>query len=380
MENNYKIISFDVGIKNLAYCIINFNKESKKFENIQDWGLINLKSDLWVPDHNEKKCKACDKKGNTCNKASNCWVINKNSERIELCRIHSKNYEKDYYSTVKTECDEINQSKEKLGFEFYPYELRDLRCRCGEKSRKFFVKILTNESSTTAVTKLSLSNVKIAGFCNKCAKLHSKVGSEKLTKIADYMKEDDTKLYTKLYDGLLNLGVEDINGVVIENQPALKNPRMKSIQMFIYSFFFINGKNGLIKNLDNIAFFSATKKLNPTSIVEELIKNNSSVPEPKKIDRKKKESKKTDYEKDMSEVVESNEESMADDSTDTQQVNISEYQAYKKRKNDSVAIVTEVLKDMEDWRKYFISHPKKDDLADSLLQGIAQWCMHNSKF
>ena len=33
----------------------------------------------------------------------------------------------------------------------------------------------------------------------------------------------------------------DVDLVVIENQPALKNPTMKSIQMMIYSYFLIHG-------------------------------------------------------------------------------------------------------------------------------------------
>ena len=33
----------------------------------------------------------------------------------------------------------------------------------------------------------------------------------------------------------------DVDKVVIENQPALKNPTMKSIQMMIYSYFLIEG-------------------------------------------------------------------------------------------------------------------------------------------
>ena len=33
----------------------------------------------------------------------------------------------------------------------------------------------------------------------------------------------------------------DVNHVLLENQPALKNPTMKSIQMMIYSYFLING-------------------------------------------------------------------------------------------------------------------------------------------
>jgi len=34
----------------------------------------------------------------------------------------------------------------------------------------------------------------------------------------------------------------DVDVVVIENQPSLKNPLMKSIQMIVYSYFLILGK------------------------------------------------------------------------------------------------------------------------------------------
>jgi len=91
-----------------------------------------------------------------------------------------------------------------------------------------------------------------------------------------------------------------------------------------------------------VAFFSATKKLNPTSIVEDILKKN------KKITNE--------------EPAEKEEEPL------------SEYKAYKKRKNDSIFIVSCVLDEMDEWMRFFLSHPKKDDLADSLLQGIAQYC------
>ena len=51
--------------------------------------------------------------------------------------------------------------------------------------------------------------------------------------------------------------IEDIikcDIVVLENQPVLKNPTMKSVQMFIYSYCLING-------VKNIALFNANKKL-----------------------------------------------------------------------------------------------------------------------
>jgi len=321
IQSSYNILSFDVGIKNLAYCKIEFSMKTKKIIKIEDWGLINLKSDLWVPDHNEKRCMAETKNGSICGSAANSWVI-KNGCRQELCRIHSRNYEKSHISSLKT--------NEKLDFEYFPYELRDLYCKCGEKSRKF-------------QTVICESMIRINGYCNKC----SKKSTEKLCRICDYMKNDDTKIYTNLYDGLNSLGIENLNEVVIENQPALKNPRMKSIQMFIYSFFFIGGKNGRISDLNGVSFFSATKKLNPTIIVNDILKENNVL---------QTELPKTELPK-----------------TELQIENISEYQAYKKRKNDSISIVGSILESMPDWKKYFISHPKKDDLADALLQGIAQF-------
>ena len=304
-ESTYKVLSFDVGIKNLAYCKIEFSKETKTIVRIEEWGLINLKSDPWIPDHNEKRCMAEVKSGAVCGNCSNSWII-KDGARKELCRIHSKN------------CD-------KTTAEYFPYELRDLCCACGEKSRKFH-------------TKISESMIRIFGYCNKCAKKTT----EQLTKICDYMKSDDTKLYTNLYDGLNAIKIADVNEVVIENQPALKNPRMKSIQMFIYSFFFIGGKNGLLCDLSQVAFFSATKKLNPTSIVEDILKKNKKITNEEPAPEKKEEP-------------------------------LSEYKAYKKRKNDSIFIVSCVLDEMDEWKRFFLSHPKKDDLADSLLQGIAQY-------
>ena len=38
-----KILSFDVGIKNLAYCILSL--DNNKY-NIYDWGIINLTEDI----------------------------------------------------------------------------------------------------------------------------------------------------------------------------------------------------------------------------------------------------------------------------------------------------------------------------------------------
>ena len=320
-----KILSFDVGIKNLAFCFLDYNRENSKINEIIDWGIINCKSELWMPDQNDKKCGFCikDGKDSKCGKGTNYWIV-KDNIRTDLCKIHIRPYQKDYLIKVKNSHNIYNQVDE-LNYEYYAYELRDLYCPCGEKSRKFFIKYNGN---------IELKNVKIGGFCNKCSKNYEKSG-EKLIKISDYMKDDDTKLYTKIYEGLSNLKLDGVNKIIIENQPALKNPKMKSVQLFIYTYFFCKLKDGRFPELENVSFFNASKKLIKQDTSKDPAKDPSIKEQP-----------------------------------------LSEYQSYKKRKNDSIDIVKEFLKDMEDWEKYFNSHPKKDDLADSLLQGVMYFSIH----
>ena len=75
---------------------------------------------------------------------------------------------------------------------------------------------------------------------------------------------------------LLNVDI-----VIIENQPSLKNPQMKSIQMILYSYFLILGKivgNGSESKgyIDKIEFCSAGNKLKiydgPEIILKKKIK------------------------------------------------------------------------------------------------------------
>ena len=68
--------------------------------------------------------------------------------------------------------------------------------------------------------------------------------------------------YTPQYAGLQTLWSnykKDL--VVIENQPALKNPTMKSIQMIIYSYFLIHGVCNDISTIQDIQMINARNKL-----------------------------------------------------------------------------------------------------------------------
>lgn len=103
--------------------------------------------------------------------------------------------------------------------------------------------------------------------------------------------------------------------ILIENQPCVKNPMMKSIQIVIFSYF-------MIKTSSNIKFISASNKLKVKHQVEDV--------KSKKL-------------------------------------------TYKEKKLMSISIcynyLVSVIKDSTN-TSYFNQSKKKDDLADCFLQGI----------
>jgi len=75
-----KVVSFDVGIKNMAYCVLTM--EHNQFQ-VQDWGILNLMNDMPEPLYcnfiiKGKKPKKCGKRAKY-NKNDHC-----------LCETHAK--------------------------------------------------------------------------------------------------------------------------------------------------------------------------------------------------------------------------------------------------------------------------------------------------
>jgi hypothetical protein len=125
----------------------------------------------------------------------------------------------------------------------------------------------------------------------------------------------------------------DVNIVLIENQPSLKNPQMKSVQMIIYSYFLIKGDSLKIE------FISAMNKL-------------------KKINNC---------------IVD-------DEETCTLINNIKEKtkSSYTQKKKISIIYCEKIIKDHDKFNNYldfFKNNSKKDDLADSFLQ--CYYYIHN---
>ena len=51
-SSEIKVLSFDVGIKNLSYCILTKNNEENEEYKIHNWGIINLTEDI-IKEKNE---------------------------------------------------------------------------------------------------------------------------------------------------------------------------------------------------------------------------------------------------------------------------------------------------------------------------------------
>lgn len=158
-----KVLSFDVGIKNLAYCVID-----DKNMTIDDWNILNISPEP-VCEHHMKSGR-CDKSAK--------FVIQDAGDK-RLCPCHQK-----LQMYQGTTCKKIPKTK----------------------------------NPTLAIGK----NI------------------------------------VRLLD--LNPHLVEVDVVLIENQPALKNPTMKSIQMLVYGYFLVKGVS-VESPLENIEMVNARNKL-----------------------------------------------------------------------------------------------------------------------
>lgn len=172
-------IGWDVGVKNLAYCVMD---EKCK---ILEWDIIDLS--------NKKEYFCCGINKTNKNKCSNkAHHINPNTCKT-FCNRHSKN---------ETDLIPIFQC-----------------FKCSQKARRINLKDDIFYCAKHCPNKDEYEDIVI----------NRNVAKTSLNRIATILvkKLDSNPIFLKA------------THVVIENQPSLKNPTMKSIQMIIYSYFLI---------------------------------------------------------------------------------------------------------------------------------------------
>jgi len=190
------------------------------------------------------------------------------------------------------------------------------------------------------------------------------------------MKKNRTLIFEniprKLYE---KSNLLDVDIVVIENQPSLKNPQMKSIQMILYSYFLILGKiiGNSEKNssyIEKIDFCSASNKLK--------IYDGPKIILPEKNTKRKKNVDTVDNNvtdtivNSVDNTVDNSVVNTVDNTVDNQSITKNKKVTikYADKKRLAIEHAKYFLKEFPKYIDFFENHKKKDDLADSFLQGL----------
>ena len=280
-----KILSIDVGIKNLAFCLLEkseFLEKTKEF-NIIKWDVIDLTYSQ-IENENKTGCQCIEKNKNVfCNKQAKF-----KKDGIHYCVKHSKKMGF-LFPCVSNKPSAINKKK-----------LADLVILADS------YKIIHNGCKKTELVSLINEHISKNSF-----ELIEKNNASKMD-LVTIGKNIQSNLDELLKDDFLSIQI-----IVIENQISPIANRMKTIQGMIAQYFIMK-KNGIVE----IEFVSSFNKL-------------------KNCDKK-------------------------DDIKLT----------YSDRKKLGVKKCLEIINSsFSKWKTFFINHKKKDDLADSFLQGI--WYLHN---
>ncbi len=226
-----KILSFDVGIKNLAYCII--DKTEDDFDII-DWDVIN------ISDQDKKEKHTCSfvigKR--KCGKYSNKYYLD-NETKLGLCKTHADDHKdivsKKYFRSI---ADESDDEDEKV---------------CARGTKRKCKDVLTYKKNDIEEF-----------YCDKhyAMELKKIIKEHKLQKVKNQNVnyESNFVLSKNMYERLDK--VEDmltVDQVIIENQPSLKNPVMKNIASLLFGYFMLRGV--MEDKIELVKFMSPLNKL-----------------------------------------------------------------------------------------------------------------------
>lgn len=313
------IIGWDIGIKNLAYCILETSttpqehsiKFNNTYYNIKQWKDISLVSQIdqnlqhsGEVSHINTILKCCHPKTNKLN-APHCVnnaVYCAETRNVDgtykgYCKIHFKksgisrmpmlNVSKCYHLDCSSKAIQVLANHIYIG---YCKKHINEFITTGQKQAGDFLKI--NRAKTTS--KIDINHLGIALF-------------QELDKNKNMILEP--------------------NIILLENQPVLKNPTMKSMQMFLYSYYLMKHIDSGLGN-KHLQCYTASKKLDLIKFFPES------------------------QQKHINTIL----------------ANVKS--GYQKNKKMSVLMMEYLLRDNIKWLDYFNQHPKKDDLADSFLMTL----------
>lgn len=309
-----KVLSFDVGIVNLAYCILEIDDEKHTF-NIIKWDVINLAN-------NRKLCEYTGSK--------KCMNIAKLFINIDTKKYYCKAHIKKSYDDIKIIKQEhkllpMTETKRCLYCKYNSDTYVDNICFCTSHQKKALTLanlICSSNKCTNILTnKINDNN----GWCDE----HFTTDYETyLTKQTKKMAQNSNKISLNFL-GLSMFSQLDaipellqVDEILVENQPTLINPTMKTISAMLFSYFMLRGiqdKEKTNSTIKTINFCSPSNKIKVGGTkATEQVKNAKKV-----------------------------------------------YKVTKKLSK----IFCKTLID-EKWSKIYESHKKQDDLSDAFLQAF----------
>jgi len=365
-----KVLSIDVGIGNLAYCLFSVssigNPSTLEKYNINKWDVINLSipplvaldtvnnSDTFI---NPPKCNFINKsqtkiqkKPVICGKQANYYA----PQNKDVCRCTSHAKKECYLIPVK-ELSKKNIAKLTM-------------MQLCELADKYHIKYQTPIKKKCMITILNeyVDTVcfQIIDSSNNHSHIRKKINKNNISliNIGHNIKNHFNTIFK-------NIGHNEINYVVIENQIT---SRMKNIQCMIAQYFIMT------EQARQIIFVSAIHKLQKethSNSIHLIIKNNNG-DDNNGDDGDDNNNNGDDGDNNNGDDGDNNNGDDGDDN-----IIISDKQKYANRKKmgikNCIDSLLETIENMN-YLSFFNSHKKKDDLADSYLQG--KWFIKNKIF
>lgn len=357
-KNIVKILSFDVGIINLAYCLVDFNLDNETF-TIHDWNIMDLADDRHT-------CPFIMRGNKVCNKvAKSRTTFNKQNIHYR-CKAHAqKGFQNIFYDfkvewknicddednkDKDNECNENNNNyccmctkKQVIGK--YKSELFDgYYCKTHHKTISRQSNLICAASKcNNFITKAVHTNdgEVIIGWCSEHHSEYEKYFKKKTKTIKQSANHIPLMSVGKaMYDHLdKHPEFLDVDEVLIENQEV--NSHMKSVAGLLYSYFFMKGVHQVKTDSKlNIQYCSASLKV--------TVGGKNSVQNIKDAKAK------------------------ADEHHN--ETNKIQYNATKlEGKKICEALIKGDDKVNKFYQSLYYAHKKKDDLADALLQAMAKY-------
>ena len=351
-----KGIGWDIGIKNLAYCSLESNVNSNnintfvfnnKHYDIIRWADISLVSQI------ETNMEGSGEVSHI-NTTLKCSALQETKAKSKSKSKKENKIDTEIQPQTKVCGKSAFYCKEELQSDSSGNTIYSGLCKTHfkksgeERLPELTVKQCWNKECKAKPQQVLKSHI-YKGYCKKHInemikiKTHTSNDFLKINRAKTTSKFDINQLGIALFQELdkIETTILDPSIILLENQPVLKNPTMKSMQMFLYSYY-------LIRLLDKNKNSVRAQNVNSTLILND--KKIQCYCASKKLD--------------LIKFLPENDQKRIIEYIDT--VN----SGYQKNKKMAIMMVETLLKENTKWLDFFKGHPKKDDLADSLLMTL----------